>query len=78
VVLSPGGGGGGDVTQFEKALVEKDFQDKAHPAKPVPRNSNRDKFIYFSMTDPPKKPTGFILRIPAGPGQSEPIVFKFD
>jgi hypothetical protein len=76
VVLSPGGGGVGDVTQFERALVEKDFEDKAHPFTPVPRNANRDKFIYFSMTDPPEKPTGFTLRLSAGEG-TQPVVLQF-
>jgi hypothetical protein len=77
VVLSPGGGSVGDVTQFEKALVEKDFEDKAHPFTPIPRNSNRDKFIYFSMADAPKTPSAFILRLPRGKGIPEPIELKF-
>jgi len=79
VVMNPGGGagGGGDLSQFEKQLVEKDFQDKAHGAEPVAPSLNRDKFLYFSMAKPPSSPKGFVLRIPASKGIPQGVLLKF-
>ena len=79
VVMNPGGGagGGGDLSQFEKQLVEKDFQDMAHGAEPVAPSLTRDKFLYFSMAKPPSSPKGFVLRIPASKGIPQEVLLKF-
>ena len=77
VVLSPGGGNVGDLSQFERSLVEKDFQDKAHSKEPVLASFTRDKFIYFSLPNPPSKPQGFVLRLPAGNGIAQDVELEF-
>jgi hypothetical protein len=78
VILNPGGGsGGGDLTQFEKQLVEKDFRDKEHPAEPLISSMKRDRFIYFSISDKPGSSKGFILRLPPSKGIPQEIVLKF-
>jgi len=79
VVLNPGstGGGGGDLSEFEKKLVEKDFQDKAHSPEPIVAPLARDKFLYFSAAQPPPSAKGFTLRLPAGKGIPQEILLKF-
>lgn len=78
VVMNPGGaGGGGDLSQFEKKLVEKDFQDKAHAPEPIPNSMNRDKFLYFSIPTRPPSARGFTLRLPRSKGIPQEIALKF-
>jgi hypothetical protein len=78
VVLNPGGGkSAGDLSQFEKTLVEKDFIDKAHSADPVDAYSTRDKFLYFSIPEKPTAAKGFTLRLPQVKGSGKEIVLKF-
>jgi hypothetical protein len=78
VVLNPGGGqGSGDLSQFERALVEKDFIDKAHSLEPVDASSKRDKFLYFSIPEKPVDGKGFMLRLPPVKGSGKDIVLKF-
>ena len=78
IVLNPGGGGAaGDLSQFEKALVEKDFIDKAHSLDPVDASSTRDKFLYFSLPDIPERARGFKLLLPSARGPAPEIVLQF-
>ena len=78
VVLNPGSGQGtGDLSQFEKQLVEKDFQDKSHTDKPVQTSLARDKFLFFSLANPSANLKGFSLHLPAGKGTPQEIVLKF-
>jgi hypothetical protein len=80
VIVNPrggGGGSGGDISQFERQLVEKDFSDKAHSADPIDGMMVRDRFLYFSMSDRPLTDKGFVLRLPKGKGISEEVVLKF-
>jgi hypothetical protein len=78
VVLNPGAlGGGGDLSDFERTLVEKDFDDKAHTLEPVRPSSVRDRFLYFSFKEKPSTAGGFVLRFPAAPGATKEIVLKF-
>ena len=78
VVLNPGAGGGaGDLSQFEKALVEKDFADKAHSLDPIDAASTRDKFLYFSIPEKPADVKGFTLKLPQGNGAGKEIILKF-
>ncbi len=80
VVLDPGGGTTdtvGDVSQYEKVLVEKDFSDKAHHSEPVLPSFTRDKFLYYSVKEVPASIRGYTLRIPPGNGRSEEVVLRF-
>ncbi len=79
VILNPGGGrgSGGDLSQFEKQLAEKDFSDKAHSMDPIDGSMVRDRFLYFSIKDLPAGSKGFTLRIPKSKGIPEEIVLKF-
>jgi hypothetical protein len=78
VVLNPGAGGGsGDLSQFEKALVEKDFADKAHSLDPIDPVSTRDRFLYFSVAEKPANTKGFTLKLPQPNGEGQDIVLKF-
>jgi hypothetical protein len=80
VVLNPAGGSvdtTGDVSQYEKALVEKDFSDKAHHPEPVLPSYTRDKFLYYSVTEIPASARGYTLRLPAGNGRPEEVVLRF-
>ena len=78
IILNPGGGGvAGDLSQFEKALVEKDFIDKAHSLDPVDASTVRDKFLYFSLPDIPGRATGFKLLLPSATGRAQEIVLQF-
>lgn len=78
VVLNPGAGGsGGDLSQFEKQLVEKDFQDKTHTSEPILNSLTRDKFLYFSLPDRPSSPRGFTLHLPPSKGIPQEIILKF-
>ena len=78
IVLVPGAGGGaGDLSQHEKALVEKDFADKAHSLEPVPPLSGRDKFLYFAVTEKPAGAKGFTLILPQAKGMPTVVVLKF-
>jgi hypothetical protein len=78
VVLNPGGGGGsGDLSRFEKSLVEKDFNDKAHTMEPVLPHLGRDKFLYFSFTEKPASVKGFTLRLPQAKGMLQEVVLQF-
>jgi hypothetical protein len=78
IVLSPGTGeGGGDLSQHEKALVEKDFSDKSHSLEPISPMSGRDKFLFFTLTDKLADTKGFTLRLPPGKGMLKEVVLKF-
>jgi hypothetical protein len=78
VVLNPGGGkGAGDLSQFEKALVEKDFADKAHSLDPIDAASTRDKFLYFSIPERPADVKGFMLKLPQAKSPGKDIIIKF-
>jgi hypothetical protein len=78
IVLGPGrGGGGGELSQFEKQLVEKDFNDKAHTTDPIEPSTIRDRFLFFSMKDRPANGHGFTLRLPKAKGIPEDVVLKF-
>ena len=79
VILNPGSGrgSGGDLSQFEKQLAEKDFNDKAHSTDPIDGSMVRDRFLYFTAKDLPAGGTGFTLRIPKSKGIPEEIVLKF-
>jgi hypothetical protein len=80
VVLNPGGGTTdtvGDVSQYEKVLVEKDFSDKAHHSDPVLPSFTRDKFLYYSVKEIPMSTRGYILRIPPGNGRPGEAVLRF-
>jgi hypothetical protein len=79
VILNPRGGGGGGtgVSPFEKQLVEKDFNDKAHSSDPIDGMMIRDRFFYFSMSDRPVTDKGFTLRIPKSKGIPEEITLSF-
>jgi len=78
VILNPGGAGaGGDLSRFERQLVEKDFRDKAHEPAPILTALPRDKFLYFSHPGPPAGARGFVLRIPPGKGIPEEVVLRF-
>jgi len=80
VVLNPGGGTTdtiGDASQYEKALVEKDFSDKAHHSDPVLPSFTRDKFLYYSVKETPRSTRGYTLRLPPGTGRPEEVVLRF-
>ncbi len=79
VVLNPGagGGGGGDLSQFEKQLVEKDFGDKAHSFDPIDGSMVRDRFLYFTIQAPPAGGKGFTLTIPKSRGIPQDVTLKF-
>lgn len=78
VVLNPGGGGTtGDLSQYEKELAAKDFSDKAHTLEPVLPSLNRDRFLYFMVTNRPPALKGYTLRLPAGKGMPQEVVLKF-
>jgi len=80
IILNPGGGGrgaGGDLTQFERTLVEKDFQDKAHAPEPILPSLTRDRFLFFSLQSAPSSHRGFTLRIPPSKGIPQEVVLKF-
>jgi hypothetical protein len=79
VVLNPGGGTGdvGDLSQFEKQLVEKDFRDKAHSTQMIQRSLSRDRFLYFSLQNPPSNRNGFTLRVPTSKGIPQEVILKF-
>jgi hypothetical protein len=79
VIVNPrvGSGGGGDMSQFERQLIEKDFSDKAHSADPIDGMMVRDRFLYFSMNDRPLTDKGFVLRLPKSKGIAEEVVLKF-
>jgi hypothetical protein len=80
VVLNPGGGQGGeasDLSRYEKALVEKDFDDKLHASEPVLPSFSRDRFLYFSVKERPISTKGFVLQLPAGKGRPEEILLRF-
>jgi hypothetical protein len=79
VIVNPrvGGGGGGDISQFEKQLIEKDFSDKAHSPDPIDGMMVRDRFLYFSMSDRPLTNKGFVLHLPKGKGIPEEVLLRF-
>jgi hypothetical protein len=80
VVLNPGGGTTdtiGDVSQYEKVLVEKDFSDKAHHSEPVLPSFTRDKFLYYSVKENLSSTRGYTLRLPPGNGRLEEVVLRF-
>ncbi len=80
VILNPragGGGGGGGLSQFEKQLVEKDFDDKAHSKDPIDGMMVRDRFLYYSLKDRPLTTKGFMLKLPKSKGIPEEIVLEF-
>jgi hypothetical protein len=80
VVLNPGGGTTdtvGDVSQYEKVLVEKDFSDKAHHSDPVLPSFTRDKFLYYAVKEIPASVRGYTLRLSPGNGRPEEVVLRF-
>jgi len=77
VVLNPGGGGGGDLSANEQALVRKDFQDKAHSTEPVLSSQTRDKFLYFAIETTPASGKGFRLILTPGKGIPREVVLEF-
>lgn len=77
VVLNPGTGGSGDLSQFEKQLVEKDFRDKAHDTQMIQRTLSRDRFLYFSLQNPSSSRAGFTLRLPVSKGIPQEVILKF-
>jgi hypothetical protein len=78
VVLNPGGGGGGeDLSQIERELAEKDFDDKAHTSEPILGSMSRDRFLYFSFAPPSGSIKGYVLRIPVGKGIPQEVVLEF-
>jgi hypothetical protein len=80
IVLDPrggGSGGGGDLSRFERSLVEKDFSDKAHSTDPIDASMVRDRFLFFSVTAKPEGNRGYILKIPKGKGILEDVALKF-
>ncbi len=77
VVLNPGGGTTGDISEYEKALVQKDFSDKAHTPEPLHPSLNRDRFLYFVVPQVPAAGKGYVLRLPAAKGMPQEIVLKF-
>ncbi len=79
VILNPGGGrgSGGDLSQYEKQIAEKDFSDKAHSTDPIDASMVRDRFLYFPVKELPKSGTGFELRIPKSKDIPEGVVLKF-
>ena len=77
VVLSPGGGSAVDLTEHERALVIKDFEDKAHTTDPVISPQTRDRFLYFSLSPVPPSPKGFKLRLTPSKGIPKEVVLEF-
>ncbi len=78
IILNPGGGGGdGNLSQIEQALVEKDFADKAHSMDPIIPSATRDKFLYFAVAEMPDGIGGFVLRLPPAKGIPREIVIEF-
>jgi len=71
------GGSGGDLSQYEKDLVVKDFADKAHSMEPVPASSSRDRFLYFTLPGKPATTKGFVLRLPQSKGMAQEVLLKF-
>lgn len=81
VIMNPGGGAGGgsrgDLSQFERQLVEKDFSDKAHSIDPLVASMTRDRFLYFALPGPSSSPKGYILRVPVSKGIPQEVLLKF-
>jgi len=78
VVLNPGSGTGtGDLSQFEKQLVEKDFRDKSHDTQMIQRSLSRDRFLYFSLQNLSPSRAGFTLRLPVSKGIPQEVILKF-
>jgi hypothetical protein len=77
VVLSPGGGSAADLTEHERALVIKDFEDKAHTTEPVLSPQTRDRFLYFSASPVPANSKGIRLRLTPSKGIPTEIVLEF-
>lgn len=71
-----GGRESGGISLFEKQLVEKDLNDKAHSSDPIDGMMIRDRFLYFSMSAIPIVNLGFTLRIPKSKGILQRIVLK--
>ena len=76
VILNPGGSGFGDLSQFERQLVEKDFRDKEHRPEPILKSLSRDRFLYFSLAKT-KSRKGFVLLLPTSKGILEEIRLEF-
>jgi hypothetical protein len=77
VILNPGGGDSGDLSQFERQLVEKDFSDKAHTSEPVLSSVSRDRFLYFSIPSQPAATKGYALHLSVSKGIPQEVVLKF-
>ena len=77
IVIDPGAGGGGSLSQIERQLAEKDYISKAHTAEPILKSMKRDRFLYFSIPKIPASTKGFELRLPAGKGIPREVVLKF-
>ncbi len=78
VVLGPAGGTTGDLTQFERQLAAKDFDDKAFTSEPILPSQTRDKFVYFYFAGTPEaRISGYTLLLPAAKGVPQEIVLKF-
>jgi len=77
IVIDPGAGGSGSLSQIERQLAEKDYISKAHTMEPIPKSMKRDRFLYFSIPKLPASTKGFELRVPAGKGIPREIVLEF-
>jgi hypothetical protein len=62
---------------FRAKLIEKDFMDKAYWGDPVLSSMRCDKFLYFTIANPPASVKGFELRLFQSSGNREPIILKF-
>jgi len=80
VILNPGGmggGQGGDVSQYEKQLIEKDFDDKAHHSDTILPSFTRDRFLYFSVKEKPATGDGYTLRLAPAKGRPQEVLLQF-
>jgi hypothetical protein len=76
IILNPGGGGT-DLSKYERQLAEKDFIDKAHTSEPILRSMSRDRFLYFSIPSKLMATKGYILRLATSRGIPQEVVLRF-
>ncbi len=79
IVFNPGGGtvSTGDLSPYEKALVEKDFADKCHSGSPILAPLTRDRFLYFLVPETPVTSGSWTLRLGPGKGIGREVVLQF-
>ena len=63
--------------EITASLIEKDFVDKAYDADPILPSMTRDRFLYFSIGNPPKGINRFELRLTQGKGISQDVILIF-